>query len=116
MCHKMLGLFGAAKAQGFNTGLWIGSGLRRTRGEPRCPAAGASKRPGKGTRGRQRQVMRENPQLIEAMWRPHVLGKRGSRADPDQKRSMLFARVVPGVFAAAWAVPTVVALVLPFRR
>lgn len=65
---------------------------------------------------RQLQVMRENPQLIEAMWRPHVLGKGGSRADPDQRRTMLFARVVPGVFAAAWAVLTIVALVLPFRR
>lgn len=65
---------------------------------------------------RQLQVMRENPRLTEAMWRPHVLGKEGRRADPDQRRSMIFARAVPAVFAAAWTILTVVALVLPFRQ
>ena len=65
---------------------------------------------------RQLQVMGENPRLTEAMWRPHVLGKGGQRVDPDQRRSMLFARVVPAVFTAAWAILTLVALVLPWRQ
>ena len=64
---------------------------------------------------RQLEVMRENPELTEAMWRPDVLGRGDQRADPDQRRTMLFARAVPAVFGVAWAALTVVALVLPLR-
>ena len=65
---------------------------------------------------RQLQFMRENPELTEAMWRSHVLGKDNQRVDPDQRRTMLFVRMAPAVFSAAWAILTVVALVLPLRR
>ncbi len=64
---------------------------------------------------RQLAVMRDDPALAEAMWRPAVLGRHDRRADPDQRRSMIFARAVPAVFAAAWTVLTGVALVLPWR-
>ena len=60
---------------------------------------------------RQLQAMRDNPNLAEAMWRPHVRG----RNDPDQRSTLLFARAVPIVFATAWTVLTFVALILPWR-
>lgn len=65
---------------------------------------------------RQLQVMQENPELTEAMWRPHVLGRDNRRADPDQRRTMLFARAAPAVFGGAWTILTVVAFILPLRR
>ena len=63
----------------------------------------------------QQRFMRENPELIEAMWRPGVLGRGDRHADPDQRKTMLFARAVPAVFGIVWAVLTVVALALPLR-
>ena len=62
---------------------------------------------------RQTQLMRDNTPLIDSMWRLDVPGRGNLRADPDQRQTMLFARAVPAVFAAAWAILTVVALVLP---
>ena len=60
---------------------------------------------------RQLQLFEERPGLAEALWRPHVQGQR----DPDQHRTMLFARAVPLVFGVLWLVLSVVALVLPVR-
>ena len=62
---------------------------------------------------RQMQLMRENPVLIDTMWREYVLHNRN--ADPDQRKTMLFTRAVPPVFGIAWAILTVVAIVLPLR-
>jgi hypothetical protein len=42
-----------------------------------------------------------------------VSGLPGRSADVDQRRSMLFFRAVPGLFALVWTVLAVVALVLP---
>jgi hypothetical protein len=64
---------------------------------------------------RQVHLMQENAHLTDVMWRLDVLGRGNHRADPDQRNTMLFARAVPAVFGIAWAVLTVVALVLPFR-
>ena len=64
---------------------------------------------------RQQQFMRENPELTEAMWRPGVLNRGDRHADPDQRRTMLFARAVPAVFGIVWAALTVVALALSSR-
>ena len=64
---------------------------------------------------RQRQFMRENPLITDLMWRLEVPGKGMVRADPDTRRTMFFARAVPAVFAVAWAILTVIAVVLPRR-
>ena len=64
---------------------------------------------------RQSQLMHANPQLTDSMWRLDVLGRGNQRADPDQRQTMLFARAVPAVFCIAWAILTVIALVLPSR-
>ena len=40
-------------------------------------------------------------------------GGRGQRAEADQRRSLLFFRAVPALFAVVWVVLTVIALVLP---
>lgn len=42
-----------------------------------------------------------------------ITGLPGRSDDRDQRKSMLFFRTVPGLFALVWAVLTVVALVLP---
>lgn len=65
---------------------------------------------------RQRQFMQENPVITDLMWRLDVLGKGNLRADPDTRKTMLFARAVPAVFGIAWAILTIIALVLPLRR
>ena len=64
---------------------------------------------------RQMQLIGENPHLTDAMWRAAVLGRHNVRADPDQRKTMLFARVVPAVFGVAYAILTIVALLLPHR-
>ncbi len=62
---------------------------------------------------RQRALMHGNSPLIDSMWRLDVPGRDNLRADPDQRHTMLFARMVPAVFSVAWAILTMVALVLP---
>ena len=64
----------------------------------------------------QRQFMQENPAITAAMWRGQVLGKGDLRADPDTHRTMFFARAVPAVFGSVWAILTIIAVVLPWRR
>ena len=64
---------------------------------------------------RQQQVMNEKPALTDAMWRMDVLGRRNPSALPESGLSLVFARAVPAVFTVAWALLTVVALVLPLR-
>ena len=65
---------------------------------------------------RQLLVMREYPVLSDSMWRLSVRAKGNLRADPDQRRTMLFARAAPAIFAAAWAILIVVAVILPWLR
>ena len=62
------------------------------------------------------QLMNANLTLNETLWRQPVLGRRSRRADPDPGWSMIFARAVPIVFTAAWAILTLVALILPRLR
>lgn len=61
------------------------------------------------------QALREAPTASRSMWRPALSNGGDRRASIDHRNSMLFARAVPVVFAAAWAVLTVVALVVPWR-
>jgi len=65
---------------------------------------------------RQREFMQENPVFTALMWRLEVPGKGNLRADPDTRTTMFFARAVPAVFGIAWAILTIIALVLPLRR
>jgi len=65
---------------------------------------------------RQMELMQDLPALTDEMWRPAVLGRDKRRADPDQRKSMIFARAVPAVFVLTWAILTVVAVVLPLWR
>ncbi|MBD5655767.1 MAG: hypothetical protein IAI50_11405 [Candidatus Eremiobacteraeota bacterium] len=60
---------------------------------------------------RQHQFMQEQPLLTGLMWRPDVLGRGSLREDPDQRKTMLFARAVPAVFGIAWTILTVIAIV-----
>jgi hypothetical protein len=46
------------------------------------------------------------------MWGLAVRGPGNRRTAPDQWRSMLFFRAVPGLFALVWATLTVIALVI----
>lgn len=61
------------------------------------------------------QVLQEAPSGTRGMWRPSLLSGGGRRTTIDHRSSMLFARAVPVVFAVAWAILTVVALVIPWR-
>ena len=65
---------------------------------------------------RQRQFTRDNPVVVELLWRLDVPGKGSTRAAPDTHQTMFFARAVPAVFAVAWSILTVIALVLPLRH
>ncbi len=62
---------------------------------------------------RQIEVVERDPALQGTVWAQAVRGRGDRRADPDQWRSMLFFRAVPGLFTVAWSVLTVIALVLP---
>jgi len=65
---------------------------------------------------RQRQFMAESPDVTALFWRLDIPSKGNRRADPDTRSTMLFARAVPAVFGVAWAILTVIALVLPLRH
>ncbi len=65
---------------------------------------------------RQRQFKRDNPVIVDLLWRLDVPGRGNARADPDTSRTMFFARAVPAVFGTAWAILTVIAIVLPLRH
>ncbi len=65
---------------------------------------------------RQLALMQAEPGLTGIMWRRDANGSGSERAAPDRGLSMLFARAVPAVFAAAWAILTVIAVLLPLQR
>ena len=65
---------------------------------------------------RQVELMRNSPALVDNMWRPSALRRNQDRGDPNQRRSMIFARAVPAVFILTWTILTTVAVVLPLRR
>lgn len=55
-------------------------------------------------------ALEEAPEPTRRMWRPSVFGKGARRSQMAHRRGMVFARAVPIVFMAAWAVFGVVAL------
>ncbi len=57
------------------------------------------------------RLLEDDPALAAA--RTVGLGARAGRAVADQRRSTLFFRAAPGLFAVLWTVLAVVALVLP---
>ena len=62
---------------------------------------------------RQDALLARHTALGSTRWGQAAQG-RDSRGDgPDQRRSMLFFRAVPGLFVLVWLALTVVALVLP---
>lgn len=61
------------------------------------------------------QALHEAPTASRSMWRPSLLTDGDRRTSVDHRGSMLFARAVPVVFAVAWAVLTVIALIVPWR-
>ncbi len=62
---------------------------------------------------RQDTLLERHTALGSSRWGQAALG-RGRRGDgPDQRRSMMFFRAVPGLFVLVWLALTVVALVLP---
>ena len=65
---------------------------------------------------RQMALMQEDPVMTDVMWRLDRSGRNSKRASPERGLSMLFARTVPAVFSVAWAILTVIALLLPLRR
>ena len=56
-------------------------------------------------------LLDEAPAASRSMWRPSAL-RGGRQTAASHGRSMLFARAVPVVFAAVWAVLTVAVLVI----
>lgn len=61
---------------------------------------------------RQAELLEEHPALSATVQGRVVRGRGDRRAPADQRRSMLFFRSVPGLFALVWAALTVLALVL----
>src|ERR1700742_87739 len=61
---------------------------------------------------RQLDLVERNPALSATMWGLAVRGPGDRRVGPDQWRSMLFFRAAPGLFALAWTILTVIALVI----
>jgi len=61
------------------------------------------------------QVLNEAHAVSNFMWRPSLFTGGERRTQADHRRSMLFARSVPVVFAAAWAILAVVVLTAPWR-
>jgi len=62
---------------------------------------------------RQAELLDAHPGLADSVRGQAVRGRDDRRAQPDQWRSMLFFRAVPGLFVLVWSVLTVLALVLP---
>ena len=63
----------------------------------------------------QREFLAAEPRHARALWRAGATGAGERRADPDQRRTMLFARAMPAVFALAWTLLGIVAAVLGWR-
>ena len=58
------------------------------------------------------ELLEREPALAATMWGMAAPGRADRRADPDQWRSMLFFRAVPGLFTLTWAALTVLALIV----
>lgn len=65
---------------------------------------------------RQRQFMQANPTVVDLLWRLDVPSRGSAREDPNTRRTMFFARAVPVVFGLAWAILSLIAVLLPLRH
>ena len=60
----------------------------------------------------QTELLESEPALAATTWGMAAPDRADRRADPDQWRSMLFFRAVPGLFTLTWAALTVLALII----
>lgn len=61
---------------------------------------------------RQLDLLAHHPAVSETVWGLAARGPDGHHTAPDQWRSMLFFRAVPGLFVLVWIVLTIIALVI----